>query len=252
MKKIKLRKKRKFDKLNTIIIVIILLLVSIIMLLGYINNKLSPLLFDFAELQTEKLANLIINKAVNKQVANGIDINKLFSTIQNNNGEIQTIDFNPTIVNNVLNTTTNAVYTGLKSVEQGNIDLIEIPNDIIVEYDKNKLKKGIIFEIPLGAVSGNAFLSNLGPRIPVKLNLVGSVTSNINTRISQYGINNALVEVFVRIEVTEKINLPLSTKNMTVISDIPIAMKIIQGKIPEYYNDNGINQNSPIFTLPIQ
>lgn len=252
MKKIKLRKKRKFDKLNTIIIVIILLLVSIIVLLGYINNKLSPLIFDFAELQTEKLANLIINRAVNKQVSNGIDINKLFSTIQNNNGEIQTIDFNPTIVNNVLNATTNAVYTGLKSVEQGNIDLIEIPDDIIVEYDKNKLKKGIIFAIPLGAVSGNAFLSNLGPRIPVKLNLVGSVTSNINTRIRQYGINNALVEVFVRIEVTEKINLPLSTKNMTVISDIPIAMKIIQGKIPEYYNNNGLNQNTPIFTLPIQ
>ncbi len=252
MKKIKLRKKRKFDKLNTIIIVIILLLLSIIMLLGYINSKLSPLLFDFAELQTEKLANLIINRAVNKQVANGIDINKLFSTIQNNNGEIQTIDFNPTIVNKVLNITTNAVYIGLKSVEQGNIDLIEMPDDIIVEYDKNKLKKGIIFEIPLGAVSGNAFLSNLGPRIPVKLNLVGSVTSNINTRINQYGINNALVEVFVRIEVTEKINLPLSTKNMTVISDIPIAMKIIQGKIPEYYNNNGLNQNSPIFTLPIQ
>lgn len=252
MKKIKLKKKRKFDKLNTIIVVIILLLLSIIIVLGYINSKLSPLLFDYAELQTEKLANLIINRAVNKQVSNGIDINKLFSTIQNNSGEIQTIDFNPTIVNNVLNTTTNAVYTGLKSVEQGNIDLIEIPDGIIVEYDKNKLKKGIIFEIPLGAISGNAFLANLGPRIPVKLNLVGSVTSNINTRISQYGINNALIEVFVKIEVTEKINLPLSTKTMTVSSDIPIAMKIIQGKIPEYYNSNGLSQNSPIFTLPIQ
>ena len=252
MRRIKLRKRKKFDKINTIIIVIIFLFLSIIMALGYLNHKLSPLLLDFADLETANLANLIINRAVTKQVANGIDIDKLFSTIQNSAGEIQTIDFNPTIVNKVLNMTTNAVYTSLKAVEQGNIDMIELPDDILVEYDKKKLKKGIVFEIPLGAVSGNAFLSNLGPKIPVKLNLIGSVASNINTKISQYGINNALIEVYVKIEVTEKINLPLSSKNVTVSSDIPIAMKIVQGKIPSYYNASGLNQNSAVFTLPVQ
>jgi len=252
MKKIKLRKRKKFDKINTVIVVIILMFLSIMIVLGYLNSKLSPLLLDFAELETAKLANLIINRAVTKQIANGIDIDKLFSTIQNKDGEIQTIDFNPTIVNKVLNMTTNAVHTSLKAVEQGNIDMIEVPDDIIVEYDKGKLKKGIVFEIPLGTVSGNAFLSNLGPKIPVKLNLIGSVASNINTKISQYGINNALIEVYVKIEVTEKINLPLASKNVTVSSDIPIAMKIVQGKIPEYYNSSGLNQSSPIFTLPIE
>lgn len=252
MKRIKLKKRKKFDKINTIIIVIIFLFLSIVIALSYINYKLSPILLDFADLRTANFANLIINRAVSKQIANGIDIEKLFITVQNDKGEIQTIDFNPTIVNKVLNMTTNAVYTSLKAVEQGNIDMIEIPDDIIVEYDKEKMKKGIIFEIPLGAVSGNAFLSNLGPRIPVKLNLIGSIASNINTKISQYGINNALIEVFVKIEVTEKINLPLASKEITVTSDVPIAMKIIQGKIPSYYNTSGVNQNSPIFTLPIQ
>ena len=248
----KTRKRRKFDKINMVIVVIILLFLSIIMCLGYINAKLSPVLLDFAELETAKLANLIINRAVTKQIANGIDVDKLFSTIQNNNGEIQTIDFNPTVVNKVLNMTTNAVHTSLKAVEQGNIDMIEVPDDILVEYDKKKLKKGIVFEIPLGAVSGNAFISNLGPKIPVKLNLIGSVNSNIETKISEYGINNALIEVYVKIDVTEKINLPLSSKDVTVSNDIPIAMKIVQGKIPDYYNSSGLNQNSSVFTLPIK
>jgi sporulation protein YunB len=219
------------------------------MSLSYLNTKLSPLLLDFAELESSKLANLIINRAVTKQITNSVDIDKLFSMVQNNAGEIQTIDFNPSIVNKVLNLSTNAVHTSLKAVEQGNIDMIEIPDDIIVEYDKKKLKKGIIFEIPLGAVSGNAFLSNLGPRVPVKLNLIGSIASNINTKISQYGINNALIEVFIKIEVTEKVNLPLSSRNVVVSSDIPVAMKIIQGKVPDYYS-NGINQNSPILSIP--
>jgi len=250
MKRIKLRKRKKFDKLNTVILVIIFLFLSIIMALVYINSKLSPILLDFAELETSKLANLIINRAVTKQIANGIEIEKLFSTIQNSAGEIQTIDFNPTVVNKVLNMTTNAVQSSLKAVEQGNIEMIEVPDDVLVEYDKKKLKRGIVFEIPLGAVTENAFLSNLGPRVPVKLNLIGSVASNINTKINQYGINNALIEVYVKIQVTEKINLPLSSKNITVSSDIPIAMKIIEGKIPSYYSSSGLNQSSPILTLP--
>jgi sporulation protein YunB len=251
MKRMKIKQKRKFDKKNYIIIVIIMLLLSIILTLGYINNKLSPLIMDVAELETSKLANLIINRAVTKQISNGIEIDKLFTMVQNKDGEIQTIDFNPTIVNKVLNMTTNAVHTSLKAVEEGNIDMIELPDDILVEYDKDKLKKGIVFAIPLGTITGNAFLSNLGPRVPVKLNLIGSVASNINTKVSEYGINNAMIEVFVKIEVTEKINLPISSKNVTVSSDIPIAIKIVQGKIPDYYS-NGLNQNSPSLTVPIE
>lgn len=252
MKRIKLKKRRKFDKINTIIIVIILLIMSIMIALAYINSKLSPLLLNYADSKITNLASLVINRAVSKQVASGIDIDKLFSTIQNKDGEIQTIDFNPTIVNSVLNMTTNAVYTSLKAVEQGKLDMIEMSDDLLVQTDKEKMKRGIVFEIPLGAVSGNAFLSNLGPRVPVKLNLIGSITSNINTKISQYGINNALIEVFVKIQVTEKINIPFSSMETTVISNIPVAMKIVQGKIPNYYSNNGVSSNSQIFALPIQ
>ena len=172
MKRIKLKKKRKFDKKNTIIIVIILLFLSITMTLSYFNSKLSPLLFDYAETETRKLANLIINKSVSNQITNAFDIENLFTMVQNKDGEIQTIDFNPVIVNRMLNMATNAVHSSLKAVEEGNIDMVELPDGILVEYNKEKMKKGIVFEMPLGIVTNNAFLANLGPRVPVKLNLI--------------------------------------------------------------------------------
>lgn len=250
MRRIKLKRIRKFDKISILFIVIILLIMSIIMLLSFLNYKISPLLLDFAESKTRNMANLVIVKAVNKQLSNEID--NLFFINKNKDDEIQTIDFNPSIVNKVLSTASSAVYQGLKAIEEGNIEELELLNDVIDQYDKNKLRKGIIFEVPMGVVIGNAFLANLGPRIPVKLSLLGSVTSNINTKISQYGINNALVEVSVKIEVIERVNLPLSSRNITVVADIPIALKIIQGKIPIYYNSNGLNQSSPIVTLPIE
>lgn len=252
MNKIRLKKRRRINRINVLSFSIILIILTIFFIFNYINNKILPILLNFAEIETIKLANVIINRAITKQVANEIDIEKLFTTIQNNEGEIQTIDFNPKIVNKVLSTTTNTVQIYLKALEQGNIDFIEIPEDILIEYDKEKLKKGIIYEIPIGAVTRNALLSNLGPKIPVKLSLVGNVVSNINTKINQYGINNALIEVYVKIEVTEQVNLPFMSKQVKIESNIPVALKVVQGKIPNYYHYSGIDKNSSIFTLPIE
>jgi sporulation protein YunB len=252
LQRVKLKKYRKYSRLNFLAIIIILILVTIVFALNYLNNRIAPILLNFAEIETIKLANLIINRAITKQVANNIEIDKLFSMVQNDAGEIQTIDFNPTIVNRILSTTTNIVQLHLKAIEQGNIDLVELPEDILIQYDRERLKKGIIYEVPVLAFTRNALLSNVGPRIPVKLNLVGNVVSNINTKIKQYGINNALVEVYVVIEVTEQVNLPFMSKRVTIKNDIPVALKVIQGKVPQYYQGSGIDKNSSILALPIQ
>ncbi len=252
MGKLRLKKKRKIKKVSFLIWLLGLSFLIIILIFSWLNKKVSPVLLNFAEVETVKLSNLIINRAITKQVASEININQLFNIIQNNEGEIQTIDFDPIVVNKVLSATTNLVQLYLKALEQGNVDLVEIPEDVLIEYDKEKLRKGIIYEIPIGAVFKNAFLSNLGPRIPVKLNLIGNVISNVNTKVNQYGINNALIEVYIQIEVTEQVNLPLMSKKVTVATDIPVALKVVQGKVPTYYQGSGIDKNSSILALPIQ
>ncbi len=250
-KKIKMRRKRKIDKLSLYIIVIILLIMSIIMGLVFVNKKFSPVLLNYAEIETRKLSTMIINRAITKQLANGIEVDKLFNVIKNNDGDIQSVDFNPAIVNKVLSTTTNIVQLYLRAIEQGNIDLLELSDDISLDVGKEKLKKGIIYEIPIGVVTGSSILSNLGPRIPVRLNIIGDVVSNIRTEIRPYGINNALVEVFVHIQVSEQVNIPFMSKRILVSSDIPVAMKLIQGRVPTYYG-SGITTDSNIFTIPIE
>lgn len=251
-KKLKLKQRRKIDKISLYVVVIILVFMSIILGLGYLNKKISPILLNYAELETRKLSNIIINRALTKQLASGIDIENLFNIIQNKDGEIQTVDFNAAIVNKVLNTTTSIIQINLKAIQEGRVDFAELPEDINADFDKEKLKRGIVYEIPIGVVTGNAFLSNLGPKIPVKLNIIGDVMSNIRTQIQAYGINNALIEVFVHIEITEQVNIPLMSKRVTVSSDIPIAVKLIQGKVPTYFSNNGITKDSNIFSIPME
>jgi len=205
---------------------------------------------NYAEVETKKLSSIIINRAVNKQLANGMNTDDMFNIIKNSSGEIQSIDFNPAIVNKVLNTTTNVVLVNLKAIEEGKIDFIELP-DILINTDEEKIKNGIIYEIPMGVVTNNPVFSNLGPRIPVKLNVIGNVESNVKTNIKEYGINNALIEVYIEIKVTEQINIPFMSKRVTVISNIPVALKVMQGTVPKYYGGN-LSKESNILSIPME
>jgi sporulation protein YunB len=245
----KKKKKQRFSKIITIMIIAITISFCI---LSYINKRITPYLLDYAALETQKIANLIINKAITKQViSDNVDIDKLFTIIQDSSGNIQTIDFNSIVVNDMLSSISDLIQDNLLAVEKGKIDLIKDSEYIFSEYDKRKLKKGIIYEVPFLAYTGNTFLANIGPKIPVRLNLVGNVNSNINTKIEPYGINNALLEILIHVEVSEQVILPIASKKITIDNDIPIAIKMIQGIVPRYYQ-NGITNSSPIFSLPLE
>jgi len=237
-------------KRNLLISSLVLSLLISSIFLYLIGRKTSPILMNYAEVETKKLSSIIINRAVNKQLANGMNTDDMFNIIKNSSGEIQSIDFNPAIVNKVLNTTTNVVLVNLKAIEEGKIDFIELP-DILINTDEEKIKNGIIYEIPMGVVTNNPVFSNLGPRIPVKLNVIGNVESNVKTNIKEYGINNALIEVYIEIKVTEQINIPFMSKRVTVISNIPVALKVMQGTVPKYYGGN-LSKESNILSIPME
>ena len=59
--------------------------------------------------------------------------------------------------------------------------------------------------------------------------------SNIETEVKPYGINNAYVEVRIKLEVTARIVLPFISKKVIISNVIPISMNIVQGSIPEAY-----------------
>ena len=42
----------------------------------------------------------------------------------------------------------------------------------------------------------------------------------------------------INVEVYEQVILPFTTKRVTINTDIPIAVKLIQGEIPSYYFNN--------------
>lgn len=241
---------KPFTKGQKIIMWIAFILIGIGLLFSYANKKVSPVLLHYAETEIKRLSNLIINRAISKQMTEELNFDDLFLIDKSASGEINTIDFNPVIVNKVLATCTATVQLNLKYVEQGKLEEVDIPDTLLTEYKTDKMKQGVIYEVPSGVVFGNTLLSNLGPKIPVRLNLVGDIESNIHTKITDYGINNALVEVFVTMTVNEQVILPFASKTISVSTDIPVAIKLLSGKIPDSYYGN-MNKSSSTFSIPV-
>ena len=234
-----------------IIGMIIIVVVSISLFLNHINKAFTPILLETAELEVNKFSTIIINKAISQVLEDKINTNEIFETVTDSNGNVQTVDFNPIIVNQVLNIATTVVQDNLRMLEEGDLKSIGIYDIRLSEEKISRIKKGVIAEIPIGVIFKNSVLSNIGPRIPIRLHYLGDVNSNIKTKVTPYGINNALVEVGIHLEMTAQIILPFSTKKMKLDCDIPLAIKMIQGSIPNYYG-SGLLKDSSIYSIPFE
>lgn len=242
-----LRKKKNVRSKKSICIIICMFLIVVsFMFVNYFSNKTMPLLMTYAESETKRLVVLVINKAVTKQI-NNVDINDIFEVTYNNEGEVILVDFNSKRTSIALSTITSLVELNLKAIEEGKIDMLELPDNGFDSFNVDLLEKGIILEVPFGVVFNSVLLSNIGPKIPVKLTLIGDVSSGFSTEVTEYGINNALIKLYIDVEVSARIVMPIITDDININASIPIAMKVIQGKIPEYYM-NGFTTRSNIAT----
>lgn len=249
--RIHLKKKKKFQKSNFLVITLLLSFIGVGLFLNVINKRITPILLETAELEIGKFSTIVINKAIAQVLEDKINTEDLFDTIISSDGKIQTVDFNPVIVNQVLNIATSVVQNNLKLLEEGDLDTIGIYDMDLPEDRIKDLKKGIITKIPMGVITRNSILSNLGPSIPIRLHYIGDVNSNITTEITPYGINNALIKIGVKLEMTAQIILPFLTDKMVLECNIPLAIKMIQGSVPNYYG-SGFVKDSSLYSIPLE
>ncbi len=105
-------------------------------------------------------------------------------------------------------------------------------------------------KVPFLAGSKSALFNNFGPIINIKINYVNAILTNIYTKVTNYGLNNALVEAYIRITVDGLIITPVVENKTSVSYDFLISSKLINGKVPSIYGDY-LTSNSSLFNVPI-
>ena len=118
-------------------------------------------------------------------------------------------------------------------------------------YDEKALKNGVIYYLNSGFIFNNPIFANFGAQIPIKISLTGDVISNIQTEVTNYGINNALVELYVTIEVSQELISPVTDNEISLEYDVLIASQVINGTVPEFYGGI-ITEKSTALSIPLE
>ena len=198
---------------------IMLIAMSIVMslvALKYFSVRANTVLLPMAEGKLRKIVSTIINNSTNNLTFDS----SLFTMDKDQNNEIRMINYNSYEVTKLINEVTCN---------------IEMELDKLNENKGSELDKYVISEVPFGSIFNSSFLRGLGPKIPLKAEMVGSIVSNIETEVKPYGINNAYVETRIFLEVTAIIYLPFVSTEIKISNIIPISINIVQGSVPQGY-----------------
>lgn len=204
--KLKERLKRKYYILITFLISLFLFII----IFSLYSKKLNPKLNDYIDfLVKDEIYKKVIKS--NNFITNE-EVNDILYIDKNKSNEIVYLDYDIDKTYKLLN----------KYIDS-------------LKKDNSKSK---ILTVPFFIASDNIIISSLGPKIKFKYEIIDNVKGKIKTKITDFGVNNALVEMYFELEIGYLVVIPMNKKESVLKTEILISSKIINGKVPTFYGKN--------------
>ena len=204
---------------NLTLIRIFLLIVIIITILIYILSLkyIEPVFKTLCEEKVKSVATIITNQESTK-IMNKYQYDELYTIEKDENGNIVVIKSNVVPINNMISDLTENIQRSFNEMESVRIDM------------------------KLGNFFGTYFFSGVGPSIPSKVAITGTLDTEVKSEFIAKGINQTLHRIYVEFRCVVKIITPLKNYEKDIINQVIIAEHIIVGNIPStYYNLEGMS-----------
>lgn len=213
---------------------------SSLLLIFFMGKRLENIIVNYSTVEVERVASVILNDVI-KEEFDAID-EKIFDIIEDDDGNIEFINFDSKVVNNLLNNVNDNALARLNAIEEGDT------RDLVLSSSLKGtrltfLDNGVVCEIPLGVLYNNALFVNLTTSVPIRFSFIGTVDSELVTDVVSYGVNNALIKVGIEVTIKEKITMPHSSKSVPLKTTINLATQVVQGQVPIYYNNSNLNDS---------
>ena len=235
--------KNILNKLITLSFILVVLLTFF--LFHNFNKNINSNLIEISNAEINRVTYSFITNKINNNILNSETLKDILIINKNEKGEILYVDFNLDKSYKLLDKISLILSDSIKDLENGEIDVAYLDNSLTHKAN------GIILSIPLGSTLKTKYFYNLGPKIPVKVNFIGSVLTNLQTKVTNYGLNNALVEVFIYLEFHNQIMTPFNIKDIEFKYDAVIASMMIEGEVPSFYNGS-IEKSSNIYSKEVK
>lgn len=221
-----------FNMKNKGIVLFIILFIAIFISTKYFGRLIEKKMSAYVYEEVDRVTKMIIREVLDENFLKSLDIKGLYQ-LDFQEDSFKVIDYDVVKVNKILGIVNNKVSKRLNDLDCGNVELIYEGTSFVKYVNGNK--HGIALNVPLGVLFSNPVLVSVGPKVPIRVLLSGQVESDLVTTIKQYGINNVLLEIKVKIVVSEKVVFPFSSKYIDVDFEFPLVIELISGKVPENY-----------------
>ena len=195
-----------------VLIVVLIAIVIYELIISYIE----PVFETLCEDKVKSIATIISNQE-STIAMNKYQYEELYTIEKDGAGNVVIIKSNVVPINNMISDLTEAIQNRFNEMENTQID------------------------IPVGNLFGTYYFSGVGPSIPAKVRLSGSVDTEIKSEFLAKGINQTLHRIYVNFECYVKIVTPIKNFQKKITNQVIIAEHVIVGNIPDsYYNLEGM------------
>lgn len=224
MEKIYSRPKIKFPKRKYRIIIVLIILTTMMVLL--LNKVIYPL---FSKKCIYK-AKVIVTQVSNEETENimkNYTYKDLVHIEEDSDGNVTFLESNVVLIN-------------------------QIKANIVTNIQKRFAEsKDTNIEIRAGALTGSRLISNMGPKIKIKVVPSGTISSTLETEFYSVGVNQSLHRIFLSINCTVSILSPFETVSQSIESKILLSESVIVGNTPEnYYKIDTMTPSDQLNLLP--
>lgn len=189
------------------------LLLLILVAIGYIiiDNAIQPTILSLSEARLRAIAVKAMNEAVRETVGSGVTYTDLIDIQKDKEGNITLVSANAVLMNNLAATTAIAAQDKILNIgEQG-------------------------IKIPIGTILGGQLMSGRGPSVVVRVEPVGSVTTDFMTEFEDAGINQTRHKIYLILNASVRILIGNAAQTVEISSQVLISETIIIGDVPQSF-----------------
>jgi len=185
----------------------------ILVAIGYmfIDEAIRPTILSLSEARLRAIAVKAMNEAVRETVGSGVTYTDLINIQKDDEGNITLVSANAVLMNNLAANTAIAAQDKILNIgEQG-------------------------IKIPIGTILGGQLLSGRGPSVIVRVEPVGSVTTDFMTEFEDAGINQTRHKIYLILNATVRILIGNAAQTVVISSQVLISETIIIGDVPQSF-----------------
>lgn len=201
---------KKINNRNTKKVKCTIIIIIAILIFCSMYSSITPIFEKMCKEEVKSLATIITNNEAT-EVMKDYEYEDLITIYRDKNDTISMIKTNIIPINKIIS---------------------DIPVKIQEQIDQLGTQQ---IKLTLGSFLGSKLLAGVGPQIPIKVNCIGNVETNVRSEFMQAGINQTLHRLYLDIECNVSIVLPYKQIEEKIVNQVVLAENIIVGEVPSAY-----------------